>query len=140
MTEKVFEQEFKGYWRAGDNRGLPTYSGIFVVQSYYHDRDKSTVSMNDLIYIGAADNINERVRNHEKKSLWKQKLKPGEQFCYSCTPVRKEDRERIVAALIHVHQPPANSTYVDTFPFDTTRIRLCGDYPVLEKEIVAETS
>lgn len=135
MTEKIFEQEFKGYWRARDRRGLPAYSGIFAVQSYYHDRDKGTVSMNDLIYIGKADNINERVKNHEKLSLWKQKLKPGEQLCYSCTPVPREDRERIAAALICAHQPPANTNYKDTFPFDTTRIHLHGDYLPLKKKL-----
>lgn len=138
MVEKIFEQEFKGYWRERDSRGLPAYSGVFAVQSYYHDREKGTVSMNDLIYIGTADNINERVKNHEKRSLWKRKLKPGEQLCFSCTPVSRKNRERVVAALIHAHQPPANSNYKDRFPFDTTLVDLRGDYFPLNQKIIVK--
>jgi len=136
MEKKLFEQEFKGYWRERDSKGLPAYSGIFVVQSFYHDRDLGKVSMNDLIYIGKAGNINERVRIHEKWYVWKKELKPGEQLCFSCTPVPKEDRERVAAALIRANQPKINSAYKNTFPFGTTAVNLYGDYPLLKKKLL----
>ncbi|UGU17347.1 hypothetical protein LS482_05610 [Sinomicrobium kalidii] len=138
MTKKTFDLEFKGYWRERDGRGLPAYSGVFVVQSYYHDHTRGTVTMKALIYVGKADNIHERVKSHEKRSLWKRKLKPGEGICYSCTPVKKEDQERVTAALIYAHQPLANRVYKDAFPFDTTRVNLRGDYFPLEEKVVVE--
>ncbi|MGS2764169.1 GIY-YIG nuclease family protein [Sinomicrobium sp. M5D2P9] len=134
MAKKIFEQEFRGYWRERDSKGLPAYSGIYVVQSFYHDRELGKVSMHDLIYIGKADNINEQIRIHEKRYVWKNQLKPGEQLCFSCTPVPREDRERVAAALIRANQPIINTSYKNVFPFDTTGVHLYGDYPLLKKK------
>lgn len=66
MAEKTFNQEFEGYRRELNKSGLPTESGVYVVQSCTYNKETKKVSLQKLIYIGKADNINDRVNNHEK--------------------------------------------------------------------------
>lgn len=138
MTKRKFELTFEGYWRERDSKGLPSYSGIYAVLSYSHDPDKRKVVLHNLLYIGRADNIKERINIHEKWCVWKNLLKAGEELCFCCTPVPKEDRERIAAALIYANQPLINTEYKNKFMFDTTVLNLYGNYGVLKEKTLLE--
>jgi hypothetical protein len=40
-------------------------------------------------------------------------------------------RERAEAAMIHHHKPPANTEYVNSFPYDTTTVSTSGQIVLL---------
>lgn len=136
MAEKTFEQTFEGYWREINKHSLPTYSGVYIVQSCTHNKEKGIVDLKKLIYIGKADsNIKDRVQNHEKLEDWKKYLKPGEQLCYSCTELSSLYNERVEAALINKNQPIVNVEYKNSFPFDKTHVNSSGRYSTLIEKI-----
>jgi len=135
MAEKIFNQEFKGYWLQKNVLELPNHSGVYIVQAYIYNKEKDNVSLIRLIYIGKADNINDRVNNHEKLVDWKKELKQGEELCYSCTNVSTDYNERVEAALINSNQPIVNVEYKNSFPFDTTVINSNGLFMMLRKKI-----
>ena len=67
---------FRGYRRDCNRAGLPTYSGIYIVYRCTFNQEKQTVSLKELLYIGQAQNIRDRISGHdkrEKSSLMQQK-------------------------------------------------------------------
>lgn len=126
MAAKTYELEFKGYWRDENKGGLPNSSGVYCVYICTFDSQSSTVWLKELIYIGEAGNIRERVANHEKYNQWKKHLTAGQQLCFSASEAASADRERCEAALIFKHKPPENDEYKNSFPFDTTTMKLSG--------------
>ena len=136
MAEKIFNQEFDGYWREINKSYLPTYAGVYVVQSCVYNKDKGTVTLNKLIYIGKADSsIKDRVIEHEKLNYWKKELKSGEELCYSSTPISTDYNERVEAALINANQPIINIEYKNSFPFDATIVNSLGNFYLLKDKI-----
>ncbi len=135
MAEKSFNQEFKGYWREVNKSSVPVYSGVYVVQSCTYNKKEGTVLLKKLIYIGKANNINERIKDHEKLDDWKRELKFDEELCYSTTEISTLYNERVEAALINSNQPIVNTEYKDSFPFDTTHINSSGSYSTLKENI-----
>lgn len=134
MAEKTFNQDFKGYYL--NTTSLPSISGVYVVQSYIYNKDKDNISLKNLIYIGKADDINNRVTNHEKIDDWKKELKYEEQLCYSYTEVSTIYNERVEAALINANQPIVNTEYKIWFPFDKTTVNSNGRFSLLKENIV----
>lgn len=138
MAEKTFNQEFKGYWRDKNKGGLPSYSGVYVVQSCVYINRNDSVTLKQLIYIGKADNVCDRVKNHEKYEDWKKELNNGEELCYSSTEISTMYNERVEAALINANQPKVNTEYKNSFPFDKTHVNSTGRYSKLKKNITVE--
>ena len=138
MAEKSFNQEFEGYWREINKSSLSTYSGVYIVQSCIHNKKEGTVSLKKLIYIGKADNIKERVDNHERLNEWLNELGYGEELCYSSTAIHKLYNERVEATLINSNQPIVNTEYKDSFQFDTTHINSSGRYSTLKENITVK--
>ena len=62
-----YDLKFNGYWVSGNEHLLPCYSGIYCVYSCIDNASDKTVSLTRLLYIGCAENIRERHKNHEKK-------------------------------------------------------------------------
>lgn len=136
MAEKIFNQEFEGYWREINKSSLPTYPGVYVVQSCIHNKEEGTVALKKLIYIGKADySIRDRVQQHEKLENWKKELMIGEELCYSCTNVSSIYNERVEAALININKPIVNIEYKHSFPFDKTHVNSRGRYSKLKERI-----
>lgn len=117
---------FEGYWRDENERSLPSWSGIYCVYICVDHPTTNEVLLNELIYIGEADDVKARIAEHERHSAWQACLKPGEDLCYSYAHVPPGERSRCVAALIFNHQPRENDEYRHSFPFDTTTISLSG--------------
>ncbi len=126
MAEKTFNIEFKGYWREPNIGGVPEESGVYCVYECTHNTSEKTVSIHELIYIGEADDVRNRIETHEKKDDWKQHVRNGNELCFSFAPFPSTDRDRVEAALIFHHKPPVNDEYKDSFPFDRTTISISG--------------
>ena len=135
MAEKTFNQEFEGYRRAVNVGSLPKVSGIYTVQSCVHNKKEGTVSLKKLIYIGEAEDIHDRVLNHEKWMEWEKHLKINEELCFNFTRIESAHRERVEAALINSNQPPVNTEYKHSFPFDTTHVNASDRYSLLKQRI-----
>lgn len=138
MAAKTYEVEFEGYWRDENKGGLPEVSGVYCVYTCTYDAQASTVSLKKLIYIGEAANICERVAGHEKYDQWKKHLTAGQQLCFSASRIGSADRDRCEAALIFKHKPPENEEYKNSFPFDTTTMKLSGATTLLNTHYTVE--
>ena len=138
MAEKTFNQEFEGYWRAVNVGGLPKVSGIYTVQSCIHNKKEGTVSLKKLIYIGEAEDIQNRILNHERWKEWEKHLKINEELCFNITRIESAYRERVEAALINSNQPPLNNEYKYSFPFDETHVNSSERYSLLKQRITVK--
>src|SRR5271157_2753596 len=126
MSLKEFKIEFNGYWREENKAWLPAESGIYCVYTCAYHPDLKEVTISKLVYVGAAENVNEKIANHEKLAEWQSYLNYAEQLCYTFAAVPRPERARCVAAIIFTHRPPANSDYLDRFPFERTILSLTG--------------
>ncbi|SRR6266540_347048 len=135
MVARSYKVEFDGYWNEAGIDEMPNESGVYVVYGSL-DKTMTTIDLRLLIYIGEAEKVGERLTNHEKKPTWHKYLGIGENFRFAFGPVAGTDRERVEAALIFKHQPPANDQYKDSFPFDDTTIYTSGNNALLRDAFI----
>lgn len=139
MAEQTFNQEFKGYRIESDISTLSANSGVYGVYRCTYDENKNSVSLKELIYIGKADDLNERINKHEDWDDWRSELNDGEQICFCYTFVDKTSNERVEAALINSNQPRLNIEYNNAFPFDKTTVNCLGKHKFIKsKNIVSK--
>jgi len=131
MAAQEFKLDFAGYWREPNISGVPAKSGVYCVYECSHNVSNKTVSIHKLIYIGEADDVNNRVTKHEKWKLWKQEVRNGNELCFSFAYAEALYRTRIEAALIFKHKSPVNDEYKWSFPFDDTTLTLTGKTALL---------
>jgi len=131
MAEKTIDVTFDGYWRDANKGGIPAQSGVYCVYECTYNAAANTVDLRTLIYIGEADNVHDRIANHEKYNDWLSHVRAGNELCFSFGGVDAATRERAEAALIFKHKPPENTEYVDSFPFDKTTMQLTGKTALL---------
>lgn len=134
MAEKAISLTFNGYWREPAISSLPAESGVYCVYTCTHNKVEKTVSLKKLIYIGESEDVKKRISKHEKWDNWKTYPKQDEVICISCAKVADNIRERAEAAMIYQHEPPANTTYVDSFPYDETTINTSGQNQFLKSQ------
>ena len=146
MAAKTIALWFQGNWREENAGHVPKRSGIYVVYECSLNAPPQTVALSlpktvtlrQIIYVGEAGDVNDRVAKHEKWPKWRQYCGKGNEICFSFAAVNGPDRARGEAALIYRHQPPANDQYKDTFPFDETTMFLEGETGLLESIFVVE--
>src|SRR5689334_19966784 len=90
----------EGYWRDQNKRGLPAYPGIFFVYQTKYNAESDMVSLINVIYVGEADNIRERVATHPLYPAWISYLNEGEQLCFSWAYVDGAFKTMVKAAFI----------------------------------------
>lgn len=141
MAHQEYHLNFEGYWRDVNINGLPKASGIYCVYCCTYNNEQKNLSIRELIYIGEATDINDRITKHEKWEDWEKRLKSGECICFSYAKIDRTNRERCEAAMINKHKPPINTEYRDNFPYDDTTIELEGktsllhdDFKVIRKD------
>jgi hypothetical protein len=137
MAEQTIIIHIKGYWRDKYKTDLLEHSGIFFVYEAKYNEGDQTVDLLKLLYIGEADNIKARILHHEGYSSWMDHLEPGHELCYACAGVDIYYRERIKAAYIITHKPPANKNSQDVFHFDTTTLVSTGKTALINPVVTA---
>ena len=65
-TTKSYSLNFKGYWREKNKEGVPSRSGIYLVYRCVYEKESNTVGLREIIYIGQAVNVRERIANHDR--------------------------------------------------------------------------
>lgn len=136
--EKTIELEFAGYWLDTNGSKVPDESGVYLVYVCRYNKDKDTVTLRKLIYIGEAEDANDRIANHEKRKDWVDQVPEGLQLCYSFAPANKSDRERAEAALIFYYKPVCNDKGKDSFNYDKTTVKSSGRCKFINSEITVE--
>jgi excinuclease UvrABC nuclease subunit len=139
LVQKSYSLEFDGYWLEAGLGNLPAKSGIYGVYRCTYDKVQNTVSLRELIYIGEAADVRDRVSGHNKWSAWRAQLKSGEVLCFNAALIGGEsDRQRAEAAMIFKHKPRCNTTYVDAFPFDTTTVSTSGKNALIQSSFTVQ--
>ena len=139
MNAKSYSLNYDGYWREPSISGIPANSGIYTVYSCHHNIAEGTVSIRKLIYIGESMNAKDRILKHERWSDWRRYLQPGEELCFNFSPII-HDRERVEAALINEHKPPANHQHVNDFPYPQTTVSTAGRNALLKAYFTVYTT
>lgn len=132
---KTISLSFAGYWREVNKGTIPAKSGIYLVYVGRYNETEDTVTLDQLIYIGEAENVNDRIANHKDWPKWRRYVPEGSEICFAFAGVASPDRERAEAALIYYHKPPCNVEYVDSFPFEDTTVESTGSCALLSSPI-----
>lgn len=128
---KQYNINFKGYRRDSNKATLPHNSGIYMVYRCVHHKDTDKVTLKEIIYIGQAQDLNERLNNHEKYQEFCNQCENGEELCYAYADVSLDDLDIIENALIFAQKPPLNSDFVNSFNYEKTGFLVEGKCALL---------
>lgn len=112
---KEYKLIFQGYWRDVNKDNIPTKSGIYMVYRCDYDKSSDTVGLKEIVYIGKAENLNERLANHKLLDNYKGRLTKGEELCYAIAFLNNDDLLDAERALIYAQKPPLNTNGVDEY-------------------------
>ena len=122
----TYQMTFKGFWREIHKAGIPKKSGIYMVYRCTYNTKTKTVDPKDIIYIGQAEDGNDRVGKHEKLPDFKRELKEGEELCYSFAEVDKKDLDIVENALIFMQKPNVNDYLKDSYNHEDASFEIKG--------------
>lgn len=123
---KTYSLYFRGYWREINKNGIPSKSGVYLVYRCVYDAQNNTVGLKEIIYIGQAENVHERIANHEKLDDFKAQLQRGEELCYSVAEVSSSDLDVVENALIFAQKPILNDKLKNSFNYGAVTVKLDG--------------
>lgn len=135
---KTITLNFDGYWREVNKAGIPAKSGVYAVYVCKYNPSEKTVTLKKLIYIGEAEDVNDRIEHHEKWEEWREEVPEGSEICFSFAGVTSPDRERAECALIYHHKPDCNDECKDSFPYEDTTVVSTGKHTLIESPITVE--
>lgn len=127
-----YDITFKGYRRDCNKSGLPHYSGIYIVYRCRYIPETDKVQLSKIIYIGQAEDINERLNNHEKYNDFLAECAAREEICYAYANVAVEELDIIENALIFAQKPELNTQLVDSFNHEASSFTIDGACALLE--------
>lgn len=129
---KSINLTFQGFWIEKNFNSIPNYSGIYVFQECYYDSVQNSVNLKKILYIGQANDCNERTNKHELLEKMRKYISYGNTLCVSTTEISDPDKSRAEAALVYQHKPTFNTQNVNNFDYDTTTISNSGRYSLLK--------
>lgn len=127
---------FEGYTANGND--APYAQGIYLV---YRGTNFIYQNPKQLLYIGEAENVFNRLWSHEKQREWQGYLQHGEELLYSFARTWSEmERKMAEAALIYRHEPPVNIEYKWNYPFSPVAVRASGAIDFIQPVTVVQRS
>lgn len=117
---------FKGYRRDCNKATLPHYSGIYIVYRCLYKTTTGKVILKGIVYIGQAEDLNERLNNHEKYSEFMNACKTNEEICYAYANVSLDDLDIIENALIYSQKPPLNTDLINSYNHESASFMIEG--------------
>lgn len=140
---KTINLDFDGYWREVNKSGIPKNSGVYAVYVCRYNKpekegEKGSVTLERLIYFGEAENVNERISDHEKWPEWRKEVPRGSEICFSFAGVTSPDRERAECALIFHHKPKCNDECKYSFPHEETTVVSKGRSALIDSPITVK--
>ena len=122
----MYQLKIEGFWREIHKSGIPKKSGIYMVYRCTYNALENTVDPKDIMYIGQAENANDRVGNHEKLPDFQKELKDGEELCYSFAEVNKKDLDVVENALVFMQKPKVNDYLKDSYTHNEASFLIQG--------------
>lgn len=123
---RQFSLFFDGYWREINKNGIPSKSGVYLVYRCVYYVNSKTVGLKEIIYIGQAENLHDRIENHERESDFNAQLQHGEELCYSVAEVSSSDLDIVENALIFAQKPVLNDKLKNSFNYGAVTIKVDG--------------
>ena len=123
---KSYSLNFNGYWREINKNGVPSVTGIYLVYRCVYDAQRNTVGLKEIIYIGQAENVHDRIANHDRLNDFKARLQRGEELCYSVAEVSSSDLDVVENALIFAQKPILNDKLKDSFNHGAVIVKVDG--------------
>lgn len=113
---------------------LPDETGLYLVFGGSPAKEKGYANINHLIYIGQAQDIKDRIADHEKKPKFEDKLAEGESLYYYCVYLKNEDLDESEGAMIKYfnrHADIINDKCTESFTsdYDVIDVTLTGAIP-----------
>lgn len=132
MNMKKYNVTFKGYRRDENKNGLPSYGGIYLVYRCKYNPTTDKVSLKEIIYIGQAINIHDRIVNHDRYNDFVNELLEGEELCYSYASVSPTDMDVVENALVFMQKPKLNEGLKDSYNHEDSEFSIEGACSLLE--------
>lgn len=123
---KSYSLNFEGYWREVNKNGIPAKAGVYLVYRCIYDAKSNTVRLKDIIYIGQAENVHDRIAGHDKLNDFNAQLQRGEELCYSFAKVSSSDLDIVENALIYAQKPVLNDNLKNSFNHGAVSMKLDG--------------
>lgn len=123
---KKYNVNFKGYWLDENKGSIPNSSGVYLVYRCKFNETVNKVSLIEIIYIGQATDLQERIKNHDKRVSFLSTCKNQEKLCYSIAEIESQNLNIIENALIFAQQPGLNEQYKDNFNYEESAFDLDG--------------
>jgi excinuclease UvrABC nuclease subunit len=127
-----YDITFKGYRRDQDTGSLPHYSGVYLVYRCRYIKETNRLSLIEIIYIGQAKDLNERLNKHDRHDDFMQSCHDGEELCYAYASVDERDLNVVESSLIFAQKPPLNTEHIDSFGYDDSSFSIDGECALLE--------
>lgn len=125
---KTYYLNFNGFWLQSNLNTLPNQSGIYAIYRCVYNVRTNRVDIKALLYIGQAQDVNDRISKHEKTPEFQKELQYGEQICLAFAPLSLSDLDRVENALICTQKPPLNKVLTDSFNHPSTTVEVSGHY------------
>ena len=129
---KRYNINFKGYRRDCNKATLPHDSGIYMVYRCIYDSLTDKVTLKEIIYIGQAEDLCDRLNNHDKRPLFLKACERGEEICYAYANVSMDDLNIVENALVFAQKPRLNCDLVDSFNYDSAAFLVEGKCALLD--------
>ena len=128
---KRYNINFKGYRRDCNKATLPHDSGIYMVYRCIYDSLTDKVTLKEIIYIGQAEDLCDRLNNHDKRPLFLKACERGEEICYAYANVSMDDLDIVENALVFAQKPRLNSDLIDSFNHESASFLVEGKCALL---------
>jgi len=102
---------------------VPHQAGIYCVYKCTMLCATKIKEVADLIYVGRAKDVHERIKNHEGRQDWNQTLGVQQSLCFAFAPLSSiQDQINAEAAMINYFKPQLNEEYRNSLPFKETHL------------------
>lgn len=123
----------RGWFKEATPPGLPDETGLYLVFGGI-PLGNGNAHIKHLIYIGQAQDIKDRIADHEKKPKFMDKLAEGESLYYYCVYLKNKDLDEDEGAMIKYfnrHADIINEKCTESFTssFDVIDVTLTGKIP-----------
>ena len=100
---KNYNVMFKGYRLEDNASGLPEYSGIYMAYRCVYSSITDKVTLKELVYIGQAENLKNRISSHKSDEDLHDGCLSGEVICYAYASVSLNDLDVVENALVSTY-------------------------------------
>lgn len=131
MTYKL---HFDGSLADSYRQQLPQYSGIYLVYRGRFDAKENLFYCWEILYIGQATNIRERIVNHDRRSDFLASRGKDEVIFYSYAHLDASALNMVEGALIYVMKPRLNIIGRDSYAYQPIHVLSDGACALLDTD------